>query len=210
MLKAFVINLERRKDRLESFNKEIGNLFDLTIEKAVDYKELRLTQKLKKRINSWNFTYVPHKVLNLVGACLSHLSVWRKISKMKIPYAFVFEDDCAFMYNIDFLKTFNNLKLPNEFGIIWLNDKISDVPLNTKYPDENPKITEVTDMVLFTAESYIITPFFASQLINAIENDLGAVDAHMFGYMKKTKGTVFKITPPIFCQKNRNDTDIQI
>ena len=50
-MKCFVINLDRRQDRLERFTKTVGKYFEIIKESAVDNKELRITPALKARIN---------------------------------------------------------------------------------------------------------------------------------------------------------------
>ena len=53
-MKCFVINLDRRKDRLERFTKTFSGHFDEIIrEPAVDCVTLRITQELKKLLMIW-------------------------------------------------------------------------------------------------------------------------------------------------------------
>jgi len=208
-MKCFVINLDRRQDRLERFTKTFGKYFEIIKESAVDNKELRITPALKARINEWNLIYIPHKVKNITACCLSHINVWKKISKMKEPYVFVFEDDCTFInksVETNFKTYFDSLVFPKEFGIIWLQGIIPDKPGGQSAPPYVLK--EFTEDN--TAEAYILTPSFAKELIFAIENDLGAVDHHISEYTRKVNKMSFKVFPPFFCQFDRRDTDIQI
>ena len=215
-MKCFVINLDRRPDRLKQFTDSFNDIFEITRESAIDNKDIEMMMntipEFKTRINEWNFKYIPHKVNNIVACCLSHINVWKKISKMNDSKpVFVFEDDCAFINNdvkTHFRKYFDNLVLPNDFGIIWFNGNIQDKPNTNTNPDSSFILKEYTGNN--TAESYLISPSFAKELIAAIENDLGAVDEHMKLYTMKTKNKSFRLFPPFFCQFNRNDTDIQI
>jgi GR25 family glycosyltransferase involved in LPS biosynthesis len=208
-MKCFVINLDRRQDRLERFTKTFGKYFEIIKESAVDNKELKITQSLKARINEWNFKYIPHKVKNITACCLSHINVWKKISKMNEPYVFVFEDDCTFineMVETNFNTYFSSLVFPKDFGIIWMQGNIQDKPgTPTQLPFTIKNFTDDN-----TAESYIITPSFAKELVYEIENNLGAVDRHMSDYTRKVNNVSFKVFPPFFCQFDRRDTDIQI
>ena len=208
-MKCFVINLDRRKDRLERFTKTFGKHFDEIIrEPAVDSLTLRITPELKKRINPWDIQYAGPKLKNLTATCLSHLNVWKKIRKLKEP-VFVFEDDCAFineMVEQNFTSFFTSLQLPPTFGIIWFNGTVHDTPGK---PIDLPFVVKEYNSDN-TAEGYFITPSFANELIYAIENDLGAVDNHMELYTKKTNGKSYRVFPPFFCQFDRRDTDIQI
>ena len=208
-MKCFVINLDRRQDRLERFTKTFGKYFEIIKESAVDNKDLIITPALKARINEWNFKYIPHKVKNITACCLSHINVWKKISKMNESYVFVFEDDCTFineMVETNFNIYFDSLVFPKDFGIIWMQGNIQDKPgTQTQLPFTIKKFTDDN-----TAESYIITPSFAKELVYEIENNLGAVDRHMSDYTRKVHNVSFKVFPPFFCQFDRRDTDIQI
>ena len=53
-MKAFVINLDNRPDRLKIFN-DTFKQFDITREPAVCVD--KISPKLKKRINEWNFKF---------------------------------------------------------------------------------------------------------------------------------------------------------
>jgi GR25 family glycosyltransferase involved in LPS biosynthesis len=204
-IKKFVINLDSRTDRLSTFTKTFDPL-EITRESAV---VPTLTPELKKRIHPWNFANLSEKkLLGVVGCCMSHLALWRKIRKMKCDYVFVFEDDCAFineMVKENFETLFSELKLPSDFEIVWLNGEVSDVPGK----QINPPFTVLPHPGCKTTESYIITPSFADQLYHSIKNNIGAVDAHMDQYIKAKKSRSYKVTPPFFCQCDRRDTDIQ-
>ena len=76
-MKAFVINLDNRPDRLKIFN-DTFKQFDITREPAVCVD--KISPKLKKRINEWNFKYLSDKKLKgVAGCCMSHLNIWEKI-----------------------------------------------------------------------------------------------------------------------------------
>ena len=107
---GFLINLDRREDRLQQAN-EVIDKTGIHIERvsAIDGAELEITDQLKARINPWNLNKRnisnPKKLGGILGCCLSHLSVWEKISRMTDEYVFVFEDDVAF-YHKDFNSTY--------------------------------------------------------------------------------------------------------
>jgi GR25 family glycosyltransferase involved in LPS biosynthesis len=204
-MKGFVINLKRRPDRLSLFNKTFEKtVITVVVVPAVDSLELNITSGLRKRINPWNLKYLPEqKMKNVVSCCLSHLKVWDIISKLDEP-AFVFEDDCTFI-NETAKEYLLKVKLPEDFDIIWFNGTVKDIPgtvTGTNYTFEEFSSDSTT-------EGYLITPKFAKELIQGIQCDLGAADAHMKTFIKNNGKKSFKIVPPIFCQINRNDTDIQ-
>ena len=103
-MKAFVINLDNRPDRLKIFN-ETFKQFDITRELAVCVT--KISPELKKRVNEWNFKNLSDKkTKGVVGCCMSHLNIWEKISKMN-ENVIVFEDDCTFI-NENVKENFEN------------------------------------------------------------------------------------------------------
>ena len=206
-IKKFVINLDSRTDRLTTFTKTFEP-FEVTRESAV---VPTLTPDLIQRIHPWNFTHLPKKkLLGVVGCCMSHLALWKKIRKMKCDYVFVFEDDCTFiteMVKENFETLFSEIQLPSDFEIIWLNGEVSDTPNKRTI---HPPFTVMYHPDSKTTESYIITPAFAEKLYTSIKNNIGAVDAHMGQYIKAHTSRSYKVSPPFFCQIDRSDTDIQV
>ena len=117
MYNGFLINLDRRKDRLENAN-DILEKTGINIERisAVDGAEIKITDSLKSRIHPWNLNKRnisnPKKLGGILGCCLSHLEIWEKISKMSDDYVFVFEDDVTFYYkDFDFIENWKNIEL---------------------------------------------------------------------------------------------------
>jgi len=117
---TFVINLERRKDRLESFLQRFpgtGNAKKLKIFKAIDgnnlnYDSPALHHVLKESIEQ------RHLKLTLnsgeIGCLLSHVSLWKKIVDENIPFAHIYEDDALFSEN--FVTRIKKV-FENTFGI---------------------------------------------------------------------------------------------
>ena len=188
--KGFLINLDRRQDRLQQAN-EILQETGIDVERisAVDGSQIEITDELKARINPWNLDSNnipnPKKLGGILGCCLSHLSIWKKISEMTDDYIFVFEDDVAFFHkDFHFMENWNDIKmfLPEDFGLLWLNAKTFSTPSSLHY-SKNNKIIPTNNT--YTTESYIVTPHFAKELYNDIVNNLGAVDAHMSQFCNK-------------------------
>jgi GR25 family glycosyltransferase involved in LPS biosynthesis len=205
-MKGFVINLDIRKDRLERVKNEFKETYiDIERVPAIFHGDINVEQ-LKNRINVWNFKYLPpQKIPKVVCSSLSHQQAWKRIIKINQP-SFVFEDDVAFISEKAkeiFNKT--NFNILN-FDLIWLNNKVTDVP-GMKH--ENDFTVIPFDNSFKTGESYIISPSFAKVLLKNLENDLGAVDAHMNNYIKEHPVKCFQLKTPFFCQYDRQDTNIQ-
>lgn len=220
MYNGFLINLDRRENRLQQAN-EVLDKTGIHIERvsAVDGAEIEITDQLKARINPWNLNKRnipnPKKLGGILGCCLSHLSVWEKISSMTDEYVFVFEDDVAFYHkDFNFAENWKDIEmfLPEDFGLLWLNAKTFTRPSGNPYSKNNRMIpTNETR----TTEAYIVTPQFAKQLYDDITNNLGAVDAHMSQFCNKLCNSdnsknkkFYKLENPFFCQRSA-DTDIQ-
>ena len=210
MVKAFVINLDRRKDRWESFQQRFDGVDDLELCRvsAVDHLTLKITRELKPRINEWNFKYAPDSVKKLAGCCMSHLNIWKIISKLKEP-ALVFEDDCSFI-NDQTKQQFNNFLNTNSGnGIIWLNGA-NEIKPGMVLPElDFNLIQQPRKPHGNTTESYLISPSFANELYNSIVNNIGAVDVHMWQYINLHPTKAFQPKTPFFCQVDRSDSDIQ-
>lgn len=213
---GFIINLDRRENRLmnamDTLNKTNINIKRYS---AIDGLQINIDDELKKRINPWNLNKKnisnENKLRGILGCCLSHLNLWNKISKMEDEYVFVFEDDLCFSNsNIDFIKEWTKINniLPEDFGLLWLNNPHKFKKTNNISKNKIIKTTESR-----TTEAYIIKPSFAKELYNFINNNLGAVDAHMEQYSnflnKKNKNIFYKLMNGIFCQTSKFKSDIQ-
>jgi GR25 family glycosyltransferase involved in LPS biosynthesis len=92
-----VINLERRSDRLASFQAELGSktspAFSARVVRlpAVDGRELTLTAAIRHtyRNNDFNFRR------SIIGCAESHLRLWRDLVHCPAPAFLIFEDDVS-------------------------------------------------------------------------------------------------------------------
>ncbi len=211
-MKGYLINLEKRSDRLENFVNSVQKFLpDIQIEKvnAVDGSILDLNNKdLKKNVNPWNFKNLGEKTLRgVIGCCLSHLDCYKKIIEGNDKYVIIFEDDCAFIKNMEinsnnFLK---KLPIPEKFGIIWLNDWGNSI--DNKFINEHYNLVSSGAK---TTEAYIISKEFAKILYDENINNIGAIDAHISQvYSRHPEYPCFNIKTNIFTQYDRRDSDIR-
>jgi len=139
-MKAFVINLERRKDRLDNIHKNYvkPNIYDLEIIKACDGKikennseEMNnfinffintIKNNNSKINNNYKYYSYDHYKSGEMGCFVSHLYLWKKIIDNNIENCIIFEDDITNFDN-DFDNKILAIKkeLPNNYNILWLN-----------------------------------------------------------------------------------------
>ena len=92
-MKAFVINLKRRPDRLEDMQRNLGSI-NLPFERidAVDARNEDVSGQIahaKARV----YARFDTPAIGQVGVYLSHRKVWQRMVDEHIPFAFIFEDD---------------------------------------------------------------------------------------------------------------------
>ena len=172
-LKTFVINLERRKDRLEKFmNKNGEQLKQLNPEifKAVDGSRLKPTNKLLKLFETSDF----QSRVGLVGCACSHIMLWLNCLKSnEYDTMLILEDDCELAPNF-------TLKLQN---VLQQAPFISDKPIwdiiylgNFVYKQYNNLKTKLT------IENDVKLELYDRE--QAIRENLGGT----FGYLITRKG----------------------
>lgn len=210
--KGYVINLKKRPDRLDRFQKQISAYLpdiDITVVEAVDGTSLNLEDPFyKKNVNKWNFDNLKNekKLRGVIACCLSHLNCYDLISKSDEEYSLIFEDDCAFRSDIKQQKGqefINQLRIPpGKFGIIFLNK------WDSKKIARAGQLNKIEGAP--TAESYIISKDYARILYKENITNIGAIDAHMGQLIKKYPDyPSYQLVDELFIQHDRSDTNIQ-
>lgn len=142
--KVFVINLERRKDRLAEFTEE--------------YKKIIDDNKLER----FDAIYRPDH--GCLGCTLSHLEVVKQAKERGYKKIIIFEDD--FQFIIDRQTFHNNLKdffdLNIDFKVCMLSYNIMN---NEVYPYND--LLSITTNVQ-TASGYIVNSDYFDQLIECL------------------------------------------
>jgi GR25 family glycosyltransferase involved in LPS biosynthesis len=222
--RGFVINLERRPDRLSAFNANVGEalkgMVDIQPRKAVDGAALVFDEELRTRINPWNFKHMSEPMLRgYVGNALSLLSIFESVALMKDRFVFVFEDD-ARLINQRVVGVLRDMcdHIPNA-DLIWLNDydrsstkaerianrlKLACAPM---LPWTTKRWSAQTER---TTEAFVTSPRFAARFAGAFERNLGACDEHIRTFVSQQSDIVcLCISPPIFTQADRSDSDVR-
>ncbi len=116
-----IVNLERRLDRkqstVEEFKKHRMLIDDRHFFKAVDGKQIKLTDKLYNIFKGNCFNYKP----GTIGCALSHYYLWKQLAEEDIvDYYLIMEDDCKLDPNFESImckyeEIFKNNNEPNLF-----------------------------------------------------------------------------------------------
>ncbi len=117
----WVINLERRKDRLERFKQNNTSITDkLQVFKAFDAKNLQLTQKIARLFAPNSFGW--NKAT--MGCSLSHLALWQTLANVKDEDAtfLIFEDDTVLSPGWESVvgTAFKNFDIPQDWDVLYL------------------------------------------------------------------------------------------
>lgn len=119
----FVINLKRRRDRLETFYNQMPfHRSEVTVFEAVDGHNLKMDPLIFKTFLGNDFSWRR----GVLGAALSHYNVWKDMLTSQDKVRVIFEDDTQF--RDDFLDQWNNhisQDLPEKFDLIYIGGTAS-------------------------------------------------------------------------------------
>ena len=118
--KTWVINLERRRDRLDRFKRDNPALPELHVLKAYDGKEIRISPKIARLFSPNTFNW--NKAT--IGCSLSHLEIWNRLSKEPDENAcyLILEDDTRLSpdWRETVERTFANGQVPDDWDVLYL------------------------------------------------------------------------------------------
>ena len=172
--KAFVVNLDRRSDRLEEFNKIVPIDYDKF--SAIDGKELEPTVQLQQIFehNDYNMR------VGLVGCALSHIKLLIELVKSdKYDKFIIMEDDITFVpnFNDKLTHVMNNSK-KIEWDIIYLGHSLrEEFKTDDCFDKEKLPVLEKWNTNLSLRKSmggffgYIINKQGASKILKYIEDN---------------------------------------
>jgi glycosyl transferase family 25 len=216
-MKSFVINLAKRKDRIEHvYNNYTSKLLDIEIFNAFDGKNLDNNPKeyieLKnefihniKNNNTKNihypfFSFNPF-TLGELGCFMSHLILWKKIITENIDKLIILEDDCIINETFDVvLKDVLENELPTDFNIIFLGGRPEKFYRCDKDVQISKNISIKYDNNPYGTYSYIISRKGAELLynyaMNVFKGKLG-VDYFIDDFFKKNNELIHVISSTI-------------
>ena len=116
-VKIFLINLNRRPDRLQYVQHQMERLnLDFTRISAVDGQFLSMETQSLINIEQFIIETKKKPVLGELGCALSHRKVWEKIIDENIEYALILEDDVKI--KAELLTFLHNFKFYNFFDFL--------------------------------------------------------------------------------------------
>lgn len=131
--KSFVLNLERRPDRLERFKKfytDFGPDLPLDVFCAVDgSKQEQISRVPSSIIDCASSTNDYNNKPSIKFTLYSHMMIWLEIANGDLDYGMIFEDDCFFRSDNDKLPDISSGSLKTK----W-NEIISDYSKELEKP----------------------------------------------------------------------------
>lgn len=224
--KIFVINLERRPDRLqEFFSKAPFDTSDVSIFKAVDGKLVKKSELINKdqkycgaslsMFNGNDFNYRQ----GVIGCALSHYMLWSQISEMKQGRYMIFEDDVHYRDNFikewetvyDNIPTLSEIPTLDDVNFIYLGGELELKGTKLIKKKFNNNLGYPSHYCLHCTFSYTITPIAAKELKRLCE-EYGmkrAVDWAMKDLYISNKFSMYQTIPDLCYSPLSYKTDIQ-
>lgn len=195
----------------------MNDYFDkiFVINRKIDKERMKITNKILKD-NNINYVRQEATVIDLknshltneiIGCALSHLKLWKKVIKLKLKNAVIFEDDIFLVNNWDIILKDGIKDVPDNWDILTLGNfgiktksDIFDSPfnfifyciikyLNIGYECENRYITR-----------NIIRPYFFTGLYGYAISNKGA--HKLLQYINNVNDIKFHIDVMISCHNN--------
>jgi len=179
--KTYVVNLDRRSDRWDSFKKNASNVIDfMNYERfsAVDGKLIKNTSQLQQIFES-NDYYMRR---GMVGCLLSHVKISTELINSDYDYFVVLEDDVEF--TPDFKNKFDHImsQVNNKnWDLIFLGHHVRDTnrQKDELVKDKIPVLTKRDAYWSFLNSlggtgGYIISKFGAQKLLDFIDKNGGS------------------------------------
>ena len=203
VIQGYVINLDRRPDRLESFGRRLINAFNLGSEinvtrfPAIDWNEINEIPSIFQGND-----FKSNKAV--IGCALSHIELYRKLVADPVnEFYLIFEDDAAFVDSFE--KKFNEYYgKDSNFDLFYIGGSINLSRSGVWVPTKKEIFENKETM---TTVAYIITKKCAKVLLDTIENTgiQKAIDWFLINQFEKLK--VFACN--LVYQNDSTDSDIR-
>lgn len=157
--KIFVITIERSEDRFNIVAKHMNNSgIEFTKFNGIDGKKIK-NNEIKKITTKLCFKFCTKSI---VGCALSHILLWKHISRENLDYAIILEDDVLFNFN-EFLSIKSDLERNlDNFKLILLDG----IGINLKKISRFGKFKLVEYDNCYSHSCYMIKRETALQLFN--------------------------------------------
>jgi glycosyl transferase, family 25 len=210
-MKVFVINLDRRMDRLESISKTLGGL-GIEFERipAIDGDSIKLEDHVHRWL-SWIYEGCSSPLPSVVGCFLSHRKAWQKICDENLDQALILEDDVRFVnWNHEILK----VKI-EDYGLDILRlgankrQRGDQVKTGSKRPitfdDESILGRRLSSDQTLGSCAYIMTLSGAKK---SLVNDKYWFDVDVFSFWRFYYGIKSKLVFPLMVEPDDSKSDI--
>ena len=176
---AYVINLERRKDRLQRFNTLHPSLRNrVYVWNAVDGKNITLSEKIVDCFRNNTFGWKK----SIMGCTLSHLGIWEKLANdTRSENYLVLEDDVKFQAGWEQKWAEASHHIPKDADVLFLGGVLPPnlVGLPTVTEPVNSYFARIKKNTLFgeperryfhfCTYSYVLTKQGAQKLVNLVK-----------------------------------------
>jgi GR25 family glycosyltransferase involved in LPS biosynthesis len=164
---AFIVNLDRCKERLESSMTRVRDAGFLDVRRwgaidASDKVQLINAWKCIRTHTSPTFDAIDQDFVNFPGkqgVYLSMLSLWQHIVDEKIPVATIFEDDVKFHQQWHTLAPMYMENTPDNYDIVFMGNQM----------DTLPPSYHICRVPVYCLHAYIITYEGAQKLLKEFE-----------------------------------------
>ena len=190
---TFLINLDRRADRLEKMIARLGNLPFKRIS-AIDGQSLN-DLEFVSQINQQKMTK------NEIACILSHREVWQKIVDNKIPCACILEDDVNLSSSFpNFIRDIS--WLPDSFDVIKIETFWDRVSLSFKKTKARDRLLRQLGSMHAGSAGYIVSLKGAIKLLNIAQHLDRPLD-HLMFEVKTTRSEfrVMQLSPALCIQE---------
>ena len=220
---TYVINLERRFDRLQAFFEQNRNEhIPVQVFYGFDGKNMPPSHKIQKAFKSGDYNYR----VGIVGCAISHIVLWKKfLQEQNQSYMIVLEDDAKLCRDFKTKLMYLLETYKNQFEIMFLHhnpyqrNKLIELNLQSKIPiAEEWSVERSMRENMGSTAGYIITRDGARNMLKHVEKYgmYNAVDWVMFKSPNdKTIKQRIMYTNPMLVQANcfqtanGIDTDVQ-
>ena len=220
-LKTYVVNLDRRRDRWETFRKNAKNIEFLEYERfsAVDGSFLKSTPQLQRIFDGNDY----NMMVGAVGCAMSHFKMHTELIASEYDAFLILEDDIEFAnkFDVKFLHMCKELS-GTDWDIVFVGHHVRDYKAENYKKDDFPKLEKWDVYTSFSKSlggtiGYMISKTGAKKFLDFVNANrlINCIDTAL--QKSANDLNVYYITPHLIfsecfrrdVQEQKLDTDIQ-
>lgn len=215
---AYVINLDRRSDRMVAFTQACPPSLGVRRVSAIDGSKLAATRSLEQLFEKNDYNYRR----GMVGCALTHLQLWIQCAKGTETYL-ILEDDVTFVPDFDIKLDYIMTQLPETWGVVFLGHHVYDKHISeTTFDKYQLPTIEAWSVSTSLNQSrggtggYLLHPSGAAELLKYIQSSsmTNGIDTMMQKAPRTTVPTYYASPHLVYSdcytlQHQDVDTDIQ-